>query len=275
MLRRMKAPVLRREVTRELTGAGRRAVQSRAMRITVRHYYYFGRDSADIGSSLLSPESWDKLRLANDHNSPFVLPATREGWLLRCEVRQDLSRRALVIAQLAHRRQLRAVFSVGVGCAYLEYHLKRHAPSLHLTCTDYSPLTIERLRTVFKECDRIEAFDIRSWDWPSQPDTLYLLNRVDSEFAEHELANIFSRMRAAGVREVLLVPTTILTPAELCKEWARRAFHVTLGHRMTFAGYLRSRASFEAAWSPNYRLAEQVPLADTSGFYLQPDARQD
>jgi hypothetical protein len=238
------------------------------MRITASHYYYFGSVSASVGASLVSPAGWEALRLSNADDNPFTLPADRRQWEKDCQTRIDLRQRAASILRLVQDHNLNAVFSAGVGCAQLEFHLKQLAPSLYLTCTDYTPGVVERLRTIFPECDRVECFDMLASPWPTLMSALYLLNRVDTEFSDTQFESVFARMAEAGADHVLVIPTSLLSAMGLCKEWLNRVAHTLARHPLTFAGYHRNRGSFEAAWSRHYVVASEVHLGDGRGFYL-------
>ncbi|MBI5715320.1 MAG: hypothetical protein HZC38_18135 [Chloroflexi bacterium] len=123
------------------------------MKLTIPHRYDFGQDAEVVGDSLLSSAAWDRLRL-DAADLSFALAADRSTWLEECKRSEDTITRAREIGEIIIARQFRAIFSVGVGRAHLEYHLKAHLPpSIHLTCAEFSLRTLQTLSTVFHEAD--------------------------------------------------------------------------------------------------------------------------
>lgn len=236
------------------------------MRRTIRTYYDFAEYSGVVGSDLHSPSAWDALRESGAES--FSLSERRQSWLDSFVDQAYLRERARAIVGLCREQGLERVFSVGAGIAALEYFIKAEDPALHLTCTDYAPKATARLRSVFEECDDIFVFDMMRDEWPSAPDTLYLLHRVDFELSDRDWRSCFARMAANAISPVLVVACELLTP-----EKRKRMRHVYLSHKihhrpLTFSGYLRTRDAFKALWGRDYNTARELPVGDLEGFLL-------
>lgn len=239
------------------------------MKWTTKHYVDLG-DAAAIGPSLLSEARWDAARLA-DEGSPLSLPKDRARWIQKGLESPEIEQRGAAVVRLVRDGRWRRVVSVGVGCAWLEYHVKSMEPSLQLTCSDYSPRSIERLRELFPECDAIEVFDMRSWHWPATAGTLWLMHRVDAEFDDVQWHDVFAAMRRSNVQSVLFVPGRPLTLRRWVSAQVNRWIHRRLGRPIALAGYLRTRDAIRALWVPHYRVVSELPVGDLTGFLLQPN----
>ena len=188
--------------------------------LTVKHIQTFGSHTSKLKDKKLdSPEAWDELRRAHPQ---FSIAQNRAEWLRAChvEVKKDgqdggMPERARMIAAHLKERGIRRVFSVGVGGAGLEYHLKQLMPDLYIVATEYAPENVEMLRRVFTECDEIRTFDILHGDWTEvsrdERASMLLMYRVDPHFTDEEWRSIFSRIHAARVTDILYIPCGFLT----------------------------------------------------------------
>lgn len=241
------------------------------MKITIKHYYDFQQIVAFPSDSLLSSAAWDALRSngANDGSESFFLPETRQAWLNLCHRFTEPMLQAKDIATLVASEGYTSLASIGVGRACLEYHLKRFCPTLNMLCTDYSLKTVDRLRTVFYECESIECFDLTAINWPRPGSrTLYLLGRVDTELSDSHWSLVFANMAEQDVQDVLVVATSFLTPRVFLSELKRRLACWAAGRRPIFAGYTRTRSRFKDLWSRHYRIRRELPVGNLSGFLL-------
>jgi len=242
------------------------------MRYTTKRYSYFGRKAKEVGQNLLSKESWDTVRIDkvdNDKNILMSIPRDRSLWLKKHLYFPESVEHAKAIIKLIKSMGFSKVISIGVGAAWLEYNIKKFYPSLHLTCTDFAPKCIQRLREVFLECDSIEEFDILSGNWISQEHTLYLIYRIDASFDDKQWKTIFFDMNRSNIRYVLFVPHEFLT----CWKWAymkmRFLKHKMLGRQITFAGYFRTKDTFQNIWVPYYNVKKEISIGQLSGFLLK------
>ena len=52
------------------------------MKLTVKHYYSFGKRAKEVGGNLISENSWDAVRIDDENlNTPFSIPPKREDWI--------------------------------------------------------------------------------------------------------------------------------------------------------------------------------------------------
>lgn len=239
------------------------------MRLTTKHYVDLGGGAGRLGGTLLSPRSWDSVRLDGSEDTPFAIPADRATWIERCMEDASIIRRAEEVVSLARSLGAKRLYSLGIGCAWLEYNIKRVDSSLHLSCTDFAPRTIERLRSVFVECDQISQFDILNDEFPRDPH-MYILHRIDTELADRDWEGVFSKISRSGVRYVLFIPSGLLGPRTWVREQARVVVSWMRRRRMVFAGYLRTEARFESLWSGSYRRTWVGSLGGLRGFLLEP-----
>jgi hypothetical protein len=234
---------------------------------TIKHYYAFRNTMVDLGDSLLSPQAWDLVR-THDEESPFYLPSSRHKWVEKCRQQADVIIRARDILRIFIDLGARRVFSVGVGCGWLEYNIKTLSDALILVCGDYAPATVAILKTIASEFDDIIQFDISASEWPDGYD-IFLLHRVDMDISNESWGSVFERMSRSDARYVLFVPCGLLTLKTLAIELAMRARAVALRNRTVFSGYLRTRETFRAFWQPYYYERGTVSIGDLPGFILE------
>ena len=254
-----------------------KAVNRLPFPVTVRHEQTFGEQTDHLKDQELdSPEAWDELRRANPQ---FSVSTDRAEWLKACnsEIKKDgqdgrIVERASAVANVLRANGIQRIFSVGVGGAGLEYHLKRLMPELKIVATEYAPENVELLRKVFIECDELRVFDILHGDWSEAIDphlkTMVLMYRVDPHFTDAEWRGVFERMKRAGVKNILYIPCGFLTLKSFFQRRARARRWRTEGKKVVFAGYLRTRTQFLKYWKGLY-VARSYDLGGFEGFALQ------
>lgn len=235
------------------------------MQITMRHYYSF---QSSPGRTLLSPAAWECVRL-DPHEPHFYIADTRSEWL--DQVRSpSVSAVARQIHQILSQMNATSVFSIGVGRASVEYALKTLDPTVRIFCTENSVTIVKRLKEVFTECDSIDVFDLEASEFPVMAaHTLTLLYRVDTELSDSGWQRVFARMARAGLDNILLVATELLTPQKMLKEFVTRYAGVFTGRPSTFAGYVRSKARFQSLWARYYAVVWEYPVGSLTGFLLK------
>lgn len=233
----------------------------------MRAYYDFQETSKVVGKSLLSRESWDALRTAD--NADFSIPETREAWLASFADRTDLRDRARMIAQLCRDKSLTSIFSAGVGGAGLEYFIKTENPDLYITCADFAPTATARLAGVFTECAEVIVFDMRRDEWTGASGTLYLLHRVDTELSDAAWRTCFARMASARVSPVLVVATAFLDRGKMIRIVRTYMSHRLRGRPLTFSGYIRTKRAFRALWKRDYCTEAELEMGDLTGFLIR------
>ncbi len=243
------------------------------MRCMIKHYYDFGQKAEVVGENLLSPDSWERLRMEKgtlEIDSAFALPKERSYWIRVCHESLQTEESARDIGRIIRLKQITNIFSVGVGRACVEYHLKAQFPEVRLKCTEFSPGVVQRLREIFTECDQVEFFDITSRNWPLSDDRcLHLLNRVDTELDNEKWQEVFANMAQSKVENVLFVVSGYLSWRTLAQELWCRCRSLFLGRQLTFAGYLRTKDVFRTLWAPYYFVEEEGIIGGLSGFLLR------
>jgi hypothetical protein len=245
----------------------------------MKHYYVFDTKGDTLkNNELNSPESWDTLRNNDPH---FSISENREEWLLssRGLVRKDgqdgaMSRRAHEVVKIVDQLSLHTLFSVGVGGAGLEYQIKFLRPALKLICSEYAEGSVGLLKKVFCEADSIITFDIKAGDWSKAlqgiklTDTLVLMYRIDINFNNEEMSQIFRKMYDAKIENIFIVLCGTLTIRGIFNRLKQRFSWRLNSTRYLFAGYLRSKKSAEDFWRGLYSCEEQT-LEGLPAFLLK------
>lgn len=220
------------------------------MKVTLPHYYDFGPERVRIGADLVHPAAWDAAR---ETDGPFGLPGTREEWE-RAAADEPLRARALDIAALARRLGADRVCSYGVGSALLELNIA-HA-GLRVTCADYAPRTVARLRELFPEAELVEHDLVRDDPLPGD---LHLMHRIDTELSTRAWRSVFPRFH----EPILVVPGLLLDLERGLKELALRVVRP----RATRAGWVRTEDALRALWRPTHE-DERVTVGGAPAFLL-------
>ena len=193
-----------------------RYINSLPFQLTVKHYFAF--DAAAVllkDGKLNSAESWDALRRVHPH---FSISENREEWLKASEVQmhkdgQDrgLPVRAREVVRIIEELGITTLFSAGVGGAGLEYQIKKLKLDLRLICAEYSHVNVSALKKVFLECDSVIMFDMKNKNWSvalegvDAKKQLVLLNRIDVDFSNEELQEMFRNMYDSGIKHILII----------------------------------------------------------------------
>jgi len=231
------------------------------LRVTIRHYYDFGADRAIVGDDLVRPEAWDRLRTKT--SGVFSIPPTREEFVRTAEERADIAGRARAIDAWLEGQGAEVVASYGVGGASLEWWLHKLRPRRKLIVTDYGEATVHRLAGTFPEVD-VRYHDL-SRDQPLAAD-VHLFHRIDTEFSNGEWQEVFTRFARVPI---LFVAADLLDLRRLLVELQMRR-RMKQRHA-TKAGFIRSRAAFEALWRHTHT-SEPLPMHDLNAWALRPRA---
>lgn len=246
---------------------------------TMRHYQIFGSTSSKMKYGELNfSESWDVLR---EEHPFFSISQNREEWLAASELQvkkdgqdADLRQRAIDIAKLITANRFERIFSVGVGGAALEYQLKKLLPKVPIVASDYSQVTVNTLRKVFVECDDIVQFDLLHGDWGVVQKKylgdrgLCLMYRVDASFSDDEWKAVFKNMAAAGIANILVIPTGTLTMLSVYNRKLREVKWLLKRIPIIFSGYVRTKWRFYDQWKSLYR-ATELQLGGLRSFLLE------
>lgn len=244
--------------------------------------HYFPLQDTGIQQKIVSlneAAGWDLLRVEEGN---FFIPAERERWLQMCTTPivhdsnwGDLPVRASSILKFIDERKLGGrLFSLGVGLAALEYHIKTLRPSLQVFCSDYGDEAISRLSSAFIECDGIRHFDLTKQKFKivfpeAQPNDLVLVHRVDPCLSDDEWKDVFSRLAADNAQHVLFVPHQVLNLRYLVFSKRREYIHRIKRTPLASSGAVRTFNRWLRLWGDHYELGEQVQLSCSKGFWLK------
>jgi hypothetical protein len=229
----------------------------RVVRLTIPHYFDFGEDRVHVGEDLVRPEAWDALR--TNTTGPFGVPATRAEWERAADERPEIRDRAERIVAIARERGAGRVASYGAGAASLELWMHRLAPEVELVLTDYAPATVERVTAIFPEAT-VREHDLLT-DAPVDAD-LHLFHRIDTELSNAQWHGVLRRFAHVPV---LVAATEIIDVSRAVMELRGRLRN----RRISRAGWLRTRAAFEALWGREHE-ATPVRIGDLDGWMLDP-----
>jgi hypothetical protein len=233
------------------------------LKLTLHHYYDFGADRDAVGDDLVSPTSWDKLRTQT--GGAFSISSTRSEFVRAAEDRTDIAARAAAVDAWLEHQRTRTVASYGVGAAALEWCLYALRPERRLIVTDYGEKTVERLSALFPE-GQPRYHDLLHDD-PLVAD-VHLFHRIDSELDDCDWRRVFARFADASI---LVVATQVLDLKRFLLELKIRPGLKFRG--ASRAGYLRTRAAFEALWQPTHA-AQRLRVHDLEAWALVPRPRR-
>lgn len=238
------------------------------MRFTVKHFYDF--QNAVDAQEDLNPACWDALRLNNSaDDNMFGIPTSSAIWRERILANLILQERVKAILNLMQGRFSR-LNSYGIGSGGIEFLIKREAPHIFVEGSDCAPKTVERLRGLFKEADRIIQFNILNDEWVNDgPCCLYLFHRIDTEFDDQQWRIIFEKIWRTGIEYILFIPSEFLTFGRLVRQKIKLLLYMVLGRRLTFAGYLRTKEQFFSFFFGKYKVEQVCKIGDLEGLFLK------
>lgn len=246
---------------------------------TLVHRYPLSKETSHNSLNLTTAESWNHLRTQPGH---FFIPGSREHWELMCQHDKshdsstgDLTRRAYDLLNLLTLYSFTGeIHSAGAGLGALEFHLKKIAPHLNLTCSDYSAETCARLRTVFSECRNIIQIDLASEESLLQlrnlpANSLLLLHRVDPHLTNKQWVETFGALRKHKIKNVLFVPHVCMDAKYAISCITRQLKHKLKGGKLAVSGYVRTEKCICSLFSASYSLIATPRLGNARGFLLQ------
>ena len=101
----------------------------------------------------------------------------------------------------------------------MEYHLKQNLPDLVIHVTDFDPFIVDSMSLLLPELNGMTLFDIRHDDiskFKSQCDFILLVD-VLYALTDQECKDFFQRAYKAGFLGIILIASSISTPAMLLK----------------------------------------------------------
>ena len=239
------------------------------MRLTLRHFYDFGRKADLIGNDLHNPHSWEKLRQETETPDIFSIPKNANRWREKCLNDSLLNARAEKIISFLDP-SINKIYSFGVGTACLEYLLKTKKPQIFLQCSDFTVMAVGHLKSIFKEADEVLPFDMLKDSWMNAgAECLYLFHRIDTEFTDKEWQLILKRMQTAEIQNILFIPSQILTVPKIIYYQFKRLYYKLFNKKVTLAGYIRTEDQLRFILSCFYQIEKVEKIGDLKGYLLK------
>ncbi len=225
--------------------------------LTVRHIVDFAGERDLVGETLLSPGSWDALRLQTE--GPFAIAESSDQLEHQADERPDIGNRAELLDAWFTEQAVMSLASYGVGGGILESWLGRLTPDREMVMTEYAPQTLERLRLLFAGRE-VVRHDLET-EPPLDAD-LHLFHRIDTELSNRQWLDVLRNFEAV---QVLVVATKIIGGRR-----AAPAIRLRLLNRQgPNAGWLRNRAAFESLWRHTHD-AQRLRFGDLHAWHLTP-----
>ncbi len=225
--------------------------------LTVRHIVDFAGERDLVGETLLSPGSWDALRLQTE--GPFAIAESCAQLEQQADERPDIGSRAALLDAWFTEQAVTNLVSYGVGSGILECWLARLTPDREMVMTEYAPQTLERLSLLFAGRE-VVRHDLGT-EPPLDAD-LHLFHRIDTELSNRQWRDVLRNFE--GV-QVLVGATEVIGGRRAAATIRLRL----LNRRVTNAGWLRNRAAFEALWRHTHD-AERLKFGDMHAWHLTP-----
>lgn len=237
-----------------------------------KHYFYFDSCIYPIKTSdMIDQNTWNQLRVKTNDN-PFAIENSKEQYEINCmsENNKNYSTCADYLCMLFDNNHINNVVSLGVGKGILEWHLKNKRPQMRLTATDYTKDALDRLKKVSGICDDYFLFDFKTGDYSLlKPYDCVVFYRLSTELDCESWKNTFKRMREKGIRQIVFVPTELLTLKMLIQEKRGHFERFCRGQKDMFCGWMYSENEFKLMWSDYYYIEQEKDLSDTKVFFLK------
>lgn len=241
------------------------------MNVTLKNYTICTQEDNSKKQIANNVESWELLRSErnDEHASLYHIPEDRKQWQKRSVDDTRLVARADNIISMI-KPQFNGICSIGVGGAFVEYVIKHKEPSLSMSCYDFTPNAIKRLKKVFLEAQDIGVFDLLKDPMMAiKEGSVCLLNRIDTEFNDQQWKGIFQKMYKAQVKSILFAPSMVLTPLTVLKQYLKNAILRIKGKPRLLTGYRRTKGRFVELFAEYYCIEKQIVEPNFAGFLLK------
>ena len=194
---------------------------------------------------------WNKLRSSSSEIDYFI-PRQKDNYIKLIESlgppNTILFNR---IKDYITKQKIKRVISIGSGRSFLEYHLKKEF-NLEVIVTD-SDNSINILKD-YNVFDNVYLFDpsIDLFPFKVTNDTIFLLSRIDTEFDDLQLKNLFKTLSINSVNHICFIPASILNYKTILVELKIIFISIIFKRHRIFCGYSRSKSSFFKIWADFY-----------------------
>tara|TARA_B110000444_G_scaffold6552_1_gene6005 strand:+ start:212 stop:886 length:675 start_codon:yes stop_codon:yes gene_type:complete len=194
-------------------------------------------------------KNWNKLRDSEALTNYFT-PSSRDEYILKLkgykinpEVENDLE-------YIIKKKSINKVFSLCSGSCELEYYImNKFGLKCYVSDTTNSMKRIKDFN-IFKQASIIDI--TKPFKLKIDENSLLLLSRIDTEFEDYQLENIFDNLNSLGAQIIYFIPAEILTIKSFLVN-IKLIFACFLKFKKPVSwGYIRSYYSFEKLWKKNY-----------------------
>jgi len=191
--------------------------------------------------------NWEYLR-NNSNEGPYHIPNNKLDYISKAES-SNYNDMAIAIIKYCNSKNLNKIFSFGSGIALLEYHIKKLS-NFKVIVSDYND-SIYRIDE-FKIFDAALKIDLLKDQFTIEQGTLLLFPRIDTEFTNNQLKNIFHKLSTSTNSDLLFIPAELLTIRIFLAEIKILLISIIKNNKRVFCGYARSRIEFIKLWNSYY-----------------------
>lgn len=205
---------------------------------------------------------WETLR--NDETQkPYFLPFDKQDYLDKVDTDELTSTK--IILQEINKSGHKKVFSIGSGIALQEFQLKKFS-DYEIVVSDYSAFIL-RLKK-FEIFDKVLILDAFADPWPIDESWFVIFPRIDTEFDDQQLSELFAKCYNAGITHICFIPGELISFRILISEVKTLIMSIIKRKKRIFCGYARTISCFTKIWGLYYHISAQY-MTEKPVFFLQ------
>lgn len=216
-----------------------------------------------IFKSKIKSLDWEFLRNQKDE-AAYYLPNRLQDYLKKYDS-EEPSVEAFEIINDINSNKVTKVFSIGSGIAALEYQIKKFS-NIFVLISDFNN-SILRLKE-FNLFDEVVVFNILKQNLPIDESWYVIMPRIDTEFSDEQLMNIFHKQYECGVNNICFIPAEYLSIKTIITELKIFLYAVIRGEKRVFCGYARSLSTFKKLWAPFFFVRKYVKTKSRHLIFL-------
>ncbi len=200
---------------------------------------------------------WNKLRSSSSEVDYFI-PRQKDNYIKLIESLGPPN--PIIFNKIRNyimSENIKRVISIGSGRSVLEYHLKKEF-NLEVIISDSDKnINIFKNYNIF---DNIYLLDptIDLFPFKVTNDTIFLLSRIDTEFDDLQLKNLFKTLSINNVKHICFIPASILNYKTVLVELKIILISILFKRNRIFCGYSRTISSFFNIWSDFYQTNDKT-----------------
>lgn len=195
-------------------------------------------------------KNWNKLRNSRDYQSYFI-PKNKKEFLNKLESYKPTPRIISDFEKMKNNFSFNKLVSFCSGSCMLEYYLMK---KFNLDCeVSDNTDSIKRINK-FKIFNKSSKIDItKNFKINSTSNTIVLLSRIDTEFDDDQLNELFRKLYELKVCLIYFIPAEIISLKTILVK-IKIFFICLFDLRFPVSwGYVRSKKGFEKNWKIYYR----------------------